>query len=397
MINKNILFLTAALFFTLNMHAQWVKEYIHDSNNLNSIAMFSESMGLVVGDNGTIFQKSNDGWSRFQNITEENLYSVCIIDEHNAWAAGGNGVILHFDGMDWTNVESPTRSKLYSISFSDSETGYASGAHGTVLKYKNGAWTTIDKTTRGNLYSVIAKGSKVIIGGGLECQNVPLLKFSDNNGNKLDKEFEPDFVEVKGLAIASQTSMWAVGSPSSILHFNGNKWTALEQYEKTPSLNAICFSDENHGLAVGFSGTIMTFSNGEWTIEPSHASVKLNGAAIAGNTYYAVGNDGTILSLKNAFLPAKEQEKPGSKINLSSFPNPTADILNITIPEGDEHAHGSLTVTNTFGKIILKKELDAVLGGQNVQISISDLSNGLYLIQFASPSTTASGKFVVRH
>lgn len=396
MINRHLFIIIAVLSVSWNLQAQWITEQIPTTDNLNSIAMFSESVGLIVGDKGTILQKSHDGWIKFQAVTDENLYSVCYTDKNNAWAVGGNGIILYFNGKDWTKVESPTRTKLFSISFNDSETGYITGAHGTVLKYENGIWTPIQKATRGNLYSVAAKGGIVILGGGLECISVPLLKFPSVNNRKLEEVYTPDFIEVKGLAIASQKSLWAVGSPSSILHFNGNDWVAVEQNPKTPSLNAIYFSDENHGIAVGYSGTVITCIKEDWTVESSPVEVKLNGACITGNMYYAVGNEGTLISTKRFTGPVDNHGKTNKQI-LASFPNPSSDVLNIRIPEGEWNTSGSVTVMNTYGQVIIRKDINGLFSGQELQISTSELSNGLYLVQFTSSSTSASGKFVVKH
>lgn len=396
MINRNTLIIIAVFSISWNLHAQWVTVDIPTRENLNSISMLSESLGLIVGDKGTILQKSHDTWIILQGVTDENLYSVCYSGENTAWAVGGNGVILFFNGKDWTNIESPTRARLYSVSFSDSETGYITGAHGTVLKYENGRWSPVHKATRGNLYSVATKGNTVIIGGGLECLSVPLLKFSSTNNRKLEKVFTPDFIEVKGLAIANQRSLWAVGSPSSILHFNGNDWKTVDQYSNIPSLNAIYFSDENHGIAVGYSGTIMTCLMEDWTVETSPVNVKLNSACITGSMYYAVGNEGTLISIKRTFVPNDNRGKTTKQI-LASFPNPSSDVLNIKIPEGEWNTSGSVTVMNTYGQVIIRKDLTGLNGGQEFQISTTDLSNGLYLVQFTSSTTSALCKFVVKH
>lgn len=397
MINRYIFIIVIAVFsISGNLHAQWVTEQIPTTDNLNSIAMFSESVGLIVGDNGTILQKSHDGWIKFQSVTEENLYSVCYTTENNAWAVGGNGTILNYNGKDWIKIECPTREKLYSVSFNDSETGYISGAHGTVLKFEDGTWYPVQKATRGNLYSVAAKGGIVILGGGLECISVPLLKFASLNNRKLEKIFTPDFIEVKGLAIASQKSFWAVGSPSSILHFNGSDWITVNQNQKTPTLNAIYFSDENHGIAVGYSGTVITCDKEEWTVETSPIDVKLNGTCITGKMYYAVGNDGTLISSKRISV-ANDNTGKITKIALASFPNPSSDVLNIKIPEGEWNTNGSVIVMNTYGQVIIRKDISGLHGGQELQISTSELSNGFYLVQFTSSSTNASGKFVVKH
>jgi photosystem II stability/assembly factor-like uncharacterized protein len=398
--NKYIILALFGLFSLENMQAQWVTEKCPSLNNLNSVHLINDHSGWIVGDKGTMLFKVINNWVNYQKITDENLYSVFMIGKNNGWVVGSKGTILHFDGEKWESFASPTREKLYSVSFKDSENGIAVGSNGTVVIYKNGTWELAKKATRGNLYAVSAKNDLSMIGGGLEGINIPIMKMLDNADKTLINYFDP-FIEIKSITQTEQKNVWAVGRPGEIFHFDGSEWKKLELDGRLPSLNCVFFSDENNGISVGYSGAILTYSEKSWTKQNSPVKVKLNGATIAGNTYYAVGNNGTIVSCKqipeNSVAPASNNT---ATIKIETYPNPSADILNIIIPDEDGFNADLISITNVYGQVVSRKNLDPDKGGQVYQLNTSELNNGLYLVNITSAGgngKTALGKFIVKH
>ena len=393
-----ILLSSLGLIFAGNINAQWISENSPTKNNLNSINLFDEKSGWIVGDNGTILFKDQDVWLNYSRVTNENLNSVFFINKYDGWAVGSNGAILRFKGTKWENFTSPTSETLHSVSFMDAEHGIAVGERGTVVTYDNGIWKMVEKATRGNLYAVAFKSDMSVFGGGLEAMSIPIMTMLYNSESTLVKSFDPNYVEIKGLSILNPKDVWAVGRPGTIFHFDGINWKRLDQFEKLPSLRSIYFSDLKTGMAVGYVGTVLTYSDSGWKKEVSPVNVRLNGAAISGNTFYAVGNNGTIISLwRKPEINHGLMVNTNSKIELLTFPNPSSSLLNIVIPEGDEFLTGTIIITNNYGQIILRKNLNSVAAGQNIQINTSNLSTGLYLIQMTTTGKTASGKFIVKH
>jgi photosystem II stability/assembly factor-like uncharacterized protein len=400
MIRKNnyILLAFIGLFCLESLQAQWIKEKSSSLNNLNSIDLINEYLGWIVGDKGTMLYKVGSHWVNYQKITDENLYSVFLLDKNDGWAVGSKGIILHFNGKKWENFASPTSQELYSVCFKDPENGVAVGEHGTVVIYENKSWRLVKKTTRGNLYTVSAKADLLMIGGGLECVNIPIMKIADDTNKTLVNLYDP-IIEIKSIAVTEQKNAWAASSPGEIFHFDGSEWKKLEFEYKLPTLNCIYFSDANNGISVGYNGTILTYSGRTWTKQDSPVDVKLNGAAIAGKTSYAVGNGGTIISWNqvhdDAFASAG---KNSAAIKIEAYPNPSADILNIIIPVEDGFVAEKISITNVYGQVVLNDYMDPDTGGQVYQINTSALYNGLYLVNITSPGKKeASGKFMVKH
>lgn len=396
---KTILISLFGLFIIGNANAQWINEKCPTANNLNSISLFSSGSGWIAGDNGTLLYKYRDIWSKYQTVTDANLFSICFINTNEGWAVGSSGTILHYNGTNWENVPSPTQRNLYSVSFRDSTYGIAVGDQGTVVIYKNGVWTLLESVTRGNLYAVASKNDLSILAGGIEYMSIPVMTTSGDSETNLNKSFEPGFYQIKSLAIPDKKNVWAVGRPGSIFHFDGSSWKKLEQFERLPSLKSVCFSDENTGIAVGYGGTILLYSEDGWIKESSPVDVKLNGAAVSGNTFYAVGNNGTIITLnRKSEVFEAPKEANSSVLRIESYPNPSADVLNITIPEGDDFSNGLLTLTDASGKAILMKKMDSITSGQVYQIDTSKLGTGLYMVSIIySDNRLATGKFIVKH
>jgi photosystem II stability/assembly factor-like uncharacterized protein len=397
--NRFILLAFSGLFILESIHAQWITEKCPSLNNLNSIHLINDRSGWIVGDKGTMIYKVDSHWLNYQKITNENLNSVFLLDNNNGWAVGSSGTILRFNGDKWESIASPTKEELYSVSFKDHENGIAVGAHGTVAIYKNGTWVLANKETRGNLYTVSAKDNLSMIGGGLEGINIPIMRMDDNGEKYFIKSFDP-FIEIKSIMQTEQKNAWAVGGQGEIFHFNGNNWKKIESDSKFPSLNSVFFADENNGISVGYGGTILTYAEKTWTKQNSPVKVKLNGAAISRNAYYAVGNNGTIVSRKldpENTLASVPTNTPAIKIE--TYPNPSTDILNIIIPDDDGYFGDFIYITNVYGQVVLRKNLDPDLGGQVFQVNTSELNNGLYVvnIKIAGSNKTAMGKFIVKH
>ncbi|MBE0653225.1 MAG: T9SS type A sorting domain-containing protein, partial [Bacteroidales bacterium] len=334
---------------------------------------------------------------KYNKVTNENLHSLCLIDRNTGWAVGSNGTILYFNGTSWENFESPTNKKLYSVSFRNPEQGIAVGERGTILLYEKGKWTLAKRTTMAHLFSVNAGNDLTLIGGGLECLSVPIMKMDEITGKKPVTVFSPENVEIKCVFVINKNRVWAVGRPGAIFYFDGMSWNIPLIEEKMPSLNSIAFNDQNKGLAVGYGGAIFTYSDDVWEKVESPVQNKLNGAVVYGNAYYAVGNNGTLVAMN-----WKPQSPPDGESNrnpdtkLETYPNPASGFINVRIPAEWTFNRGQVTITNISGQVIMMKTLDDMSVGQIIPISISGFSNGLYLVKIQADGKTATGRFIIK-
>lgn len=377
---------------------QWTVRSSATKADLNGISFCVDGSGWIVGDKGTMIRKVEDSLVLSEKVTDADLYSVEMNSEADGWAVGSGGTILHYDGTTWTVVESPTREGLFSVSFRDSENGVAVGVHGTTITYNNGEWQLGEKIGRDNLYCAEFKDDLLLIGGGSEAGNMPIILLKERSGKKTKETFDPGYVFIKDIFSLNPNNTWAVGLPGIIYHHNGFKWKIIKPSESVPSLNGICFSDMNHGVAVGYNGAVMVYSDGRWTKDETPGSTRLNGIGCSGNTYYAVGNRGYILTLEMKIEAIPQKDNPSStRIQVRNYPNPTGDLLYYAAPDELAGKSGRVIITNSVGQILYVRDLDIVYPDQTLEYCTANLSNGSYFIRIESSGLSGTGKFVVKH
>ena len=167
--------------------------------------------------------------------------------------------------------------------------------------------------------------------------------------------------------------------------------------ERLPSLNSVYFVTDENGIIVGNSGIALIYNDSKWIRENTPVEVKLNGASVYDNMYYAVGNKGTILSYQLNNTQDNTIIRDNIRVDISSYPNPSADLVNILIPDKSGLITGLLTVSNSNGQVIMSKMIYSDISESTVQINTSLLENGLYIVQIISSGWSASGKFIIKH
>lgn len=161
--------------------ASWI-QYQVPTVRLRAVFYVDQNSGLIVGDNGTIFNTTDAGltWTPKTSNVSNHLYDVICITKNNAFAVGANGTILRTTDASetWTQQESGTGNALYSISFIDSTNGFIVGDYGTILNTIDGGenWTLEQSLTNLPIYGIsyFAKNSAVAVGG-----NGMILHWSD--------------------------------------------------------------------------------------------------------------------------------------------------------------------------------------------------------------------------
>ncbi len=385
------------VFFLLSLHAnaQWIREKSPTNKKLNSISCADSSVAWIAGDKGTLlFMKGNE-WKLYSGPTAKDLYCVDMINEGDGWAVGADGAIIHYNGSDWENVESPTINDLYSVNFSDNKKGIAVGENGIILNYNGTGWYVSGEKIKGNLFSTQYYGNDIWIGGGRECENVPIVRLS-SNGKGIIRTTGTQ-ATISGIDMVSPDDGWAVGSPSTIMHFDGSSWTKPDIGFGFPSLRALCFAGKGTGISVGYGGTILSCSNNEWKPEESGTQKNLNSVAFVNNCYYVVGDSGIILVKKTSQEKAVRAIEEDIKNNLEVYPNPCDDLLNATIPAGEKYARCLISVKNRSGQTILQKEFVAADVNTIYSISTRKYSNGFYILEIISGGKRYSAKFIVEH
>jgi photosystem II stability/assembly factor-like uncharacterized protein len=217
-------------------------------------------------------------------------------------------------GWQWSNPV-PTGNQLNSLFFCDMNTGYAVGSNGTIIKTLNGgeSWTEQNSPTDIPLFSVyftdaitgyavgyylphIQPGKSI-----LTQQGSIILKTTDGGLNWIIIGVGYDYGK-NAVCFTDENTGYAVGEYGTIIKtVNGGANWVLENSGTYYELHSVYFTDANTGYAVGNNGTIIktTDSGSTWTPQSSTTSVDLYSITFAtGTKGYAVGN-GIILGTSN--------------------------------------------------------------------------------------------------
>ena len=90
---------------------------------------------------------------------------------------------------------------------------------------------------------------------------------------------------------------------------------------------------------------------------------------------------------------AQEDVTDVSETKLNIHPNPTNDVINISI--GDISSDIDIVIYNSVGQVVYHKS-DTAENGYNAVISMGELSNGTYILQVRSDESVWTNKIVKR-
>ncbi len=147
------------------------------SQALNGIHMleptgsFSDTIGWIVGNGGTILKTFNGGanWTAQTSGTTANLRDVSFLDAQRGWAVGDGGVILATSdgGNTWLQEFGAGTTDLRSVHFMSSSAGFAVGANGAILRRVEAATATSVSAASYSPTGLAAESIAAVFGAGL--------------------------------------------------------------------------------------------------------------------------------------------------------------------------------------------------------------------------------------
>ena len=277
-------------------------------------------------------------WSYMESPTNNTLYDVHFTGENQGWIAGTNTILKTSDGLIWENtgVQDEHSYDFESVYFFDSNNGLVSGlknnSEAIVLYTRNGGTSWNSAEVPQSEYAVSDLSfSDDLLGYALSGQK--LLKTTDGGRNwSIQKNFDEELFALD----VSGNNIW-VGSQSIRYSSDGGEnWITLEESFDGLRIDALKFTDDQHGFAGtsfgegqvyqttdGGNSWSMVYSGGqfitdiekgdeiwaadadqlissnngsEWSMEPFEGEYYLNAIAFpTSKRGYAVGYNGAIL------------------------------------------------------------------------------------------------------
>ncbi|MCB9230668.1 MAG: T9SS type A sorting domain-containing protein [Bacteroidia bacterium] len=404
-----LLALSFLLLFSQISHAQWIQI---DSGltqvDLHDIHFPVDQEGFAVGDNGTLLHSTNYGnsWTSMSTPFSGVLNTVHFLTPSVGFIGGENGLSKTTDGgITWTNLILPDSIVAEEIEFIDSQTGICTGG----FQFTNGR---IYKTTDGGntWHSVLPAGFGVITCAhfpssttGYAVQrgyNWEYLKTTDAGDTWTRIPINPTLTitSFEGVFFTSEQvgylGGWYIGTFIKTSD-GGSNWTNLDT-TGTINLYSVHFPNPLEGFAVGFAGIILNTTDGgqTWAEQQwNNSNLVLEKVWFPSDTTgFVVGYEGTILKMNKAAGPTSNDPLLVNPIEISLYPNPVQDQLNITW-QAKSPSQARFELFDLLGNRVRKQEINP---GQN-SLSTLGLMPGLYFYEVSnSNQKLAGGKVLVK-
>ena len=275
--------------YQLDTTFYWKSLATGQTDNLFYVDIVDDTHAWVVGAGGLILFFDGTSWTEQESNTNNDLYCVDFIDANNGWAVGKGGTVRYFNGTEWTTQTSGTSNDLNGVHFLDANSGWAVGKSGAVLHFDGSAWAS-QYTASKDMSKVFAVDASHVWAVG---KSGVIIFY---NGSSWAVQESGSTKDIFGLYFTSADNGWAVGKIGLLLNYKDGAWITYEHSLTTKDLNGIWFTSPDNAWAVGKTGTFLQYDGIEWFSQSGGTSTNLNSIAFSGNTGFATGESGVLIS-----------------------------------------------------------------------------------------------------
>jgi photosystem II stability/assembly factor-like uncharacterized protein len=441
---KSYVLLIILFAFTITLNAQWKKLPKFTTNKINKCDFITLNFGVVVGDNGFVYQ-TTDGGANWKNISPDssfNFTSIEIESDDTLFVSGYNS-LSHYSEL-FATFDGGTSWQIINSYYVDESTNVKCCNNSL---YFIGAWKGIQKSTDWGLnWKLISTG-----GGTLLLDNLKFDKTNPENlfvfGNvggffnyscyfkhTLDNKWEGcdvfDFgssdAYTAHFVINDTVLLFENHSDNFYINDTSNVLLMLYDFYRDDSFppsasgdtvwyfsRKVINSDIKHyvkdfylfnisglGYSVDLVGNINKTTNGgvAWNKVYS-GSDTLNSICMVSDTAgYVVGNNGTIIKL-GLISTGVYEERGKNKIKIfelsQNYPNPfnPSTTFSFYLPK---RSHATLKIFDLLGRevtTIVSEEMSA--GNYYRQWNATNISSGIYFYRLQAGTFTETKKFIL--
>ena len=268
------------IYQTLDSGANWSEEDSGVIQDLNAIEFNNQV--IVAGDSGTVLVNNGDSWIDNSIEGAGNLYDLSIpyfdsLANSVIFVSGTGGEIWKWNNNSWEDLSNftGTTNDIYAIDFVNENEGFAVGAGGLIIATIDGgkSWEireSPDKFKELSFYDVIIFGyqgnpiSALIVG-----ENGTIIQSSGTGPTAIgyiwkvpSENSHPTNTTstIKSISGSSRFKFWIVGDDNfvALTEDGGNSFYNQSQLQNSGSdFTAVSFWDGYSGFAVGEEGTVM--------------------------------------------------------------------------------------------------------------------------------------------
>lgn len=383
---KTVLFILALFFCELTFsQTNWTLVNSGSSSALKDVQFTSDSVGFIVGGNGTLLKTMDGGsnWTVILMDTTEDFISVSFISDIVGYLASQNRIYKTTNGgISWTIVTTDLVNIFNTIHFITEDIGFI-GTSGTIFKTTDGGqnWTS-SITTLSEINTISFPTASVgYFTGGASAGYVykttdqgTTISTSVNAFNTIREEIQ--FLDANMGYLIGWYNPYLLKTTDG-----GASWFATStDYAGGIGVH---FLNEQTGYHIDDSGGTSKISGTNdggvnWTIELTLSSMSdLKRMASTSTHVFCVGNSGAIYR-KSVPLSTSHF---ALKNNVKVYPNPTRDIINVIALDGENHFSDYILYS------LLGQEVEKGIIVNN-KIDLKNVSDGAYLLKIGGERPT---------
>ncbi len=392
--------------------SQWNISYNTGNFNSNAIVVTGADTAMLAGnDYGRIYRTSDGGnsWQAFQTPFNSSwFFDIDFVDQSVGYAAGGTYFGTHTDllvrtmdgGVTWDSITSNSGLFGYTIDhidFVDMNTGFLAGHSGLQKTVDGGSSFTPVAHQFEHISEVYFYDEN--LGFVAETKALPnnhqgyyIWKTLDQGNNWTlvysDSLHNADGVNhraIQRIQMLDPNNGYASGGNSTILKTTdgGNSWVRSSIAPHSTNLTGMWFTDINTGYVNNAGGIYKTTDGGQtWQVQTISPTGVIHHIAFADNQDGYAGGTTAIYTTKNGGAPTNINELKNS--DLSLFPNPAQNILNIRLEKDEPYG---IQIVDMSGRIMFQ-------GSNEKTIDINQLATGTYILKLHTKGQTINKQFV---
>ena len=252
---------------------------------------------VAVGTKSTVIEYNGIEWKiAHQDLSLDTLNGVWGASMNDIWAVGAYGAILHRNSEGWTVIEEGCKSDpdckgfptLWDVWGTSSSNVYAVGNTGTILHWDGKAWKKQSGGVANDLFGISGNADVLVAVGdqGEAVHDLSGVLISDETGTS---------ARLTAVAVLPNNEAIGVGDAGTIVRHNGTGW--MTQSSGTFAGLKGVWSNGQTSFAVGENGTILTsMGSGPWLAMQSGQTETLY--ALDGSdpsSMFAVGSEGLLM------------------------------------------------------------------------------------------------------
>lgn len=320
-----------------------------NGTGVSALWFHNDTVGIAGTQGGNIMTTTDGGanWTStdFDPSTDQGeIRAIKFFDQNNGvLVSGWNGMYRTTDGGTNWSVASTNYIGGQDVAYADAQTLFACGNNQRIARSNDG----------GNTWSVVYTGPN----SAMLWVNLGVEFFDANNGMVVSEEGQY-FKTTDG----------------------GNNWTVGTIPNQWGLMRGIHWQSAQEIFVCATPGQVFRTIDGgaNWTddsgvnAQPSYYSIHFT----PDGTGFVSGSGSTGGTILKRSVPVDIAEQPLQE--LSVFPLPASEILNINIPTSMSKASLEVSVIDISGKTVLTTETS---GQSTVTISVSNFEAGMYLVQ----------------